>query len=638
MYAVGLGRHSSSTSVSDLLKANMSPTQETAPSLPQAPTTPKSKKKKNKKKGAGPKQEHKATDIQVNGAGNAAGGDAEDVEADDDVESVHSLEKPSPDKKSRPKTQSNAQDHQADPDTRPQSNGSARTNTTSAAPPPSPPKQTPPPEVSSSSTTTNTTMDADTTERLDALAKERDSLREEVTQLRKSLETIQSKHESELADVQSQLTETRVGKEHAENQYKDLRGKVNTIKTQLGERMKADAEELERTRAQIEELEEQNRREREEADALDEENKRLQKQKEEQDKEIEELRGRASLSQQNWIKERDELIQREAYAREEFETAKQAMQDWEVLAMEERSLRENLEDKVLELEEQVNGLKEALDRTVSDRDAQTSTVDGLQRALRDIQDARKKELREIVENSQTQLDSLRAQLQAAEDASRKAKEEQEKTQKELERALPFEKEVKEKNLLIGKLRHEAVILNDHLTKALRILRKGRPEDNVDRQIVTNHLLHFLALDRSDPKKFQVLQLIAALLGWTDEQREAAGLSRPGSTATAANSLRVPLSPFRRTPSTPSLNTDLLLAADTGSTSSAASHTSSAHAASAQANRESLAELWQNFLEQEALEGSGSKGPSRRESATSDEKEKEREREREREARGLGISS
>ncbi|KAK7542291.1 putative Golgi matrix protein [Phyllosticta citribraziliensis] len=624
MYAVGLGRHSSSTSVSDLLKANMSPTQETAPSLPPAPTTPKSKKKKNKKKGAAPKPEHNATDIQVNGAtSNAAGGDAEDAEADDDVESVHSLEKPSPDKKARPKTQANAQDHQADPDTRPQSNGSARTNTTSAAPPPSPPKQTPPPEISS------TTMDADTTDRLDALAKERDTLREEVTQLRKSLETIQSKHESELADLQSQLTETQVGKEQAENQYKDLRGKVNTIKTQLGERMRADAEELERTRAQIEDLEEQNRREREEADALDEENKRLRKQKEEQDKEIEELRGRASLSQQNWIKERDELIRREAYAREEFETAKQAMQDWEVLAMEERSLRENLEDKVSELEEQVNGLKDALDRTVSDRDAQTSTVDGLQRALRDIQDARKKELREIVENSQTQLDSLRTQLQTAEDASRKAKEEQEKTQKELERALPFEKEVKEKNLLIGKLRHEAVILNDHLTKALRILRKGRPEDNVDRQIVTNHLLQFLALDRSDPKKFQVLQLIAALLGWNDEQREAAGLSRPGSTATAANSLRVPLSPFRRTPSTPSLNTDLLLAADTTSTSSAASHTSSAHAASAQANKESLAELWQNFLEQEALEGS-SRGPSRRESATSDEKEKE--------ARGLGISS
>jgi len=38
---------------------------------------------------------------------------------------------------------------------------------------------------------------------------------------------------------------------------------------------------------------------------------------------------------------------------------------------------------------------------------------------------------------------------------------------------------------------------------------------VDRHIVTNHFLHFLILDRSDPKKFQVLQLIAALLGWSE---------------------------------------------------------------------------------------------------------------------------
>jgi hypothetical protein len=40
-----------------------------------------------------------------------------------------------------------------------------------------------------------------------------------------------------------------------------------------------------------------------------------------------------------------------------------------------------------------------------------------------------------------------------------------------------------------------------------------------RHIVTNHLLHFLILDRSDPKKFQVLQLIAALLGWNDGKRQ-----------------------------------------------------------------------------------------------------------------------
>lgn len=96
------------------------------------------------------------------------------------------------------------------------------------------------------------------------------------------------------------------------------------------------------------------------------------------------------------------------------------------------------------------------------------------------QKARKQELRELVETSQTQTDALRAQFGTATDAAQKAQTALDAAQAELGRALPFEKEVKEKNLLIGKLRHEAVILNDHLTKALRFLKKGKPEDNVDR--------------------------------------------------------------------------------------------------------------------------------------------------------------
>jgi len=38
---------------------------------------------------------------------------------------------------------------------------------------------------------------------------------------------------------------------------------------------------------------------------------------------------------------------------------------------------------------------------------------------------------------------------------------------------------------------------------------------VDRQLVTNHFLQFIGMDRADPKKFQVLQLISALLSWSD---------------------------------------------------------------------------------------------------------------------------
>ena len=212
-----------------------------------------------------------------------------------------------------------------------------------------------------------------------------------------------------------------------------------------------------------------------------------------QSKELSSLRNRSNLSQQNWIKEREELIEREAFAREEFENARQAMHDWEVLAMEERSIRKDLTEKATDLEEQVSSLREAYERASRERDTQSTTVDGLQKALQEIQTARKKELRDLVESSQAETEALRTQLQEAEASAGTAQAELVETKKELDRALPFEREVKEKNLLIGKLRHEAVTLNDHLTKALKFLKKGKPEDNVDRYVQALALQHYARL-------------------------------------------------------------------------------------------------------------------------------------------------
>ena len=81
----------------------------------------------------------------------------------------------------------------------------------------------------------------DAAARFDALVRDRDALRAEVTQLRRSLEELQSKHESDLEAVQNELQETQGEKEQAEEQYQTLLGKVNTIRSQLGERLKADA-------------------------------------------------------------------------------------------------------------------------------------------------------------------------------------------------------------------------------------------------------------------------------------------------------------------------------------------------------------------------------------------------------------
>ena len=110
---------------------------------------------------------------------------------------------------------------------------------------------------------------------------------------------------------------------------------------------------------------------------------------EQRSKELSSLRNRTTLSQQNWSKEREDLIQKERYAREEFEAAKQAMQDWEILAMEERSIRESITDRVADLEEQVASHREGHEKAASERDGQSLAVDGLQRALQEIQDGTK---------------------------------------------------------------------------------------------------------------------------------------------------------------------------------------------------------------------------------------------------------
>jgi exonuclease VII small subunit len=222
---------------------------------------------------------------------------------------------------------------------------------------------------------------------------------------------------------------------------------------------------------------------------------------EQKSKELSSLRNRTNLSQQNWLKEKEEMLEQADYIRVEFEETKQAMHNWEVLAMEERSIRESLGEKVVDLEEQLSGLRDEYERAASENTNHTVTIDGLQRALQEIQTgtdphsvklspqakcaniARKQELREIVQSSDAQLEELKHSLEAAEKLASEAESGLQNAQQELERLLPFEKEVKEKNLLIGKLRHEAVTLNDHLTKALRFLKRGKPEDNVDRYLL-----------------------------------------------------------------------------------------------------------------------------------------------------------
>lgn len=101
--------------------------------------------------------------------------------------------------------------------------------------------------------------------------------------------------------------------------------------------------------------------------------------------ELSTLRDRMNLSQKNWAKERNDLINAEKLVRTEYEAARQAMQEWEVIATEERAVRESTGDRVIELEEQLAHQQAVYDKVLSERDRESNTVNGLRRALQDIQ-------------------------------------------------------------------------------------------------------------------------------------------------------------------------------------------------------------------------------------------------------------
>lgn len=128
------------------------------------------------------------------------------------------------------------------------------------------------------------------------------------------------------------------------------------------------------------------------------------------------------------------------------------------------------------------------------------------------------------------LKDIQSQLHGSQQRAEQAEAEAGKSAHFQARIVELESSVKEKNLLIGKLRHEAVILNDHLTNALRLVKKDAEGQTVDKELISNLFIQYATVPRQDTKKFEILQLIANFLGWDEERRAQVGLARLGRAA------------------------------------------------------------------------------------------------------------
>lgn len=166
------------------------------------------------------------------------------------------------------------------------------------------------------------------------------------------------------------------------------------------------------------------------------------------------MRQSSLASQDVLSRERSELIAREQQLQAQLRDAERSAEDWKLIAQEEKTMRIATVERVAEVEEQWQNQKTDYDSIARERDDMANNVISLRQAIEVMQVERKNELHDIVEKMQAQIDSLSEEKSALMEEATTLKTELESTKEDLERMLPFEKEVKEKTLLIGKLRHE----------------------------------------------------------------------------------------------------------------------------------------------------------------------------------------
>ncbi|KAJ3932917.1 MAG: hypothetical protein NXY57DRAFT_1000924 [Lentinula lateritia] len=322
--------------------------------------------------------------------------------------------------------------------------------------------------------------------------------------------------------LQRELQRTREEKEALGTQYRNLLAKLTQMRTTLGNKLKQDAEELDRREQLVQQLTAQNDDLNSTLETLKEELISASEESARTAAELDNMRNRAfqETTHESLLRER-ELRETQT----ELEQCRLERDEWERVALQERAFSEDARSAAESITRDLELEKEKRARELAELALQRERGDNLQSVLQDFQAAKEHELRQAVKDYESQLIQVTQSLAEYKHRALTAETSLEESQTNNSRAQELEKEVKEKTVLVNKLRHEAVIINEHLMEALRRLRKNSSDTNVDRRLVTNVLLSFLTTPRADAKRFEMLSLLSSILSWSDIEREKAGLQR-----------------------------------------------------------------------------------------------------------------
>ncbi|KAI0821945.1 hypothetical protein BC628DRAFT_1393085 [Trametes gibbosa] len=384
--------------------------------------------------------------------------------------------------------------------------------------------------------------------------------------------------------LERELQRTREEKDTLATQYRNLLAKLTTMRTTLGNKLKQDAEELDRQEQLVQQLSAQNDDLSATVETLKEELIASNEEAERAFKELEVMRSRAlqDSAQESYLRERE---LREVQA--ELEQCRIERDEWEQKALQEHISADEARTTADALRRDLEVEREARQSAEGGLEVEREKSNNLQSVLEDFQAAKDHDLKQAVKGYEAQLLQVTQSLAEYKSRALNAELQLEDSSNSSSRVQELEKEVKDKGILIGKLRHEAVIMNEHLMEALRRLRRSSTDTNVDRRLVTNILLSFLTTPRADSKRFEMLSLLSTILSWSDDEREKAGLQRSGAVHSSSTSSLPSL--FGRSP-----------APSPGNRPAELDKTD---------ETESFSRLWVEFLLTQAAAGEGSPPPT-----------------------------
>ncbi|KAG8847165.1 hypothetical protein FRB91_012062 [Serendipita sp. 411] len=366
---------------------------------------------------------------------------------------------------------------------------------------------------------------------------------------------------STILDLQEELERTRAEKETLQGQYQSLLDRLSEMKSKIGLKLQQDAEELEQRETLIATLTSQNEDLQSTITSLHSELASTNTESERLTKELDSLRN--SLRQQqlsstvahstevsSLTAEAHSLRDQVKEGQELLERARLEKEEWEKILMEERVSSETLrgENRLLRKEAEAQGsMRRKFELELED---ERQRAKNLETVLTEFEADQERSLVALKTKYTKQIDDLTQLLAEFKSRALSAEVELQTSNSGAHRVEELEREVKEKSVLLAKVRQEAVTLNEHLIQALRRLRKFSADPSsssdptsspiyVDRRLVTNILLQFITTPRADRKRFEMLNLLGSILGWGEEERRQAGLQRGTGSPMTASGMSTP---------------------------------------------------------------------------------------------------